>query len=46
MIDVNEQFKHPEPVKHSDNEKSKMPPRHDDPNRPAKKSSEDEPPVE
>lgn len=46
MTDVDEQFKHPEPAKHSDNEKSKMPPRDDGQNKPAKRSGEGEPPVE
>jgi hypothetical protein len=45
MKDVDEQFRHPQPVKHSDNEKSKLPPREDDPQRP-KKKPEGEPPVE
>lgn len=46
MIDVNEQFKHPDPVKHSDNEKSKLPPRDESQSRPKKNTGEDEPPVE
>jgi hypothetical protein len=46
MKDVDEQFKHPTPVKHSDNEKSKMPQRSEGQSKPAKKSGEDEPPVE
>lgn len=46
MIDVDEHLKHPEPVKHSDNEKSKMPQRHDSQNKPVKKPGEGEPPVE
>jgi hypothetical protein len=45
MIEVDEQFKHPQPVKHSDNEKSKLPQREDDPQRPRKKP-EGESPVE
>ncbi|MFT4069216.1 hypothetical protein [Paraburkholderia sp.] len=45
MIEVDEQFKHPQPVKHSDNEKSKLPQREDDQHKP-KKKPEGEPPVE
>ena len=46
MTDVDEHFKSPKPVKHSDNEKSKMPQRHDSQDPPTKRSGEDEPPVE
>ncbi|EIN01168.1 hypothetical protein WQE_10346 [Paraburkholderia hospita] len=46
MKDSNEQFEHPEPVKHSDNEKSKMPHRLDSLNKPIKKPREGEPPLE
>lgn len=46
MVDVDDQFKHPEPVKHSDNEKSKMPQRPDSPSKPMKKTGEEEPPLE
>jgi hypothetical protein len=46
MMEVNEQFKHPEPVKHSDNEKSKMPQRDESQSRQRKNTGEDEPPVE
>jgi hypothetical protein len=45
MTDVDEQIKHPEPAKHSDNEKSKMPEHPDNQNEPIKKSDEGEPPV-
>lgn len=46
MKDVDEQFKHPVPVKHSDNEKSKMPPRQESQSKPKKQSGKGEPPVE
>ncbi|WP_176384885.1 hypothetical protein [Paraburkholderia youngii] len=42
---VDEQFNHPPPVKHSDNEKSKLPQRAADAQRP-KEKPEGEPPVE
>ncbi|MGF6651392.1 hypothetical protein OKW34_001954 [Paraburkholderia youngii] len=42
---VDEQFNHPPPVKHGDNEKSKLPQRAADAQRP-KKKPEGEPPVE
>ena len=45
MTDIDEQSKQPEPAKHSDNEKSKMPPRDDSASKPAKKQGEGEPPV-
>ncbi|QXE07285.1 hypothetical protein BJG93_35585 [Paraburkholderia sprentiae WSM5005] len=45
MKDVDEQFNHPQPVKHSDNENSKLPQRDDDQQR-LKKKPEGEPPVE
>lgn len=43
MKDSDEQFKHPEPVKHSDKEKSKMPHLPDSLNKPIKKPGEGEP---
>lgn len=36
MKDVDEQFNHPQPVRHSDNEKSKLPQRAADAQRPKK----------
>jgi hypothetical protein len=46
MTDVDEKITHPQPVKHSDNEKSKMPQRDEAGARPVKTRGEDEPPVE
>ncbi|NML34580.1 hypothetical protein [Paraburkholderia antibiotica] len=45
MTNVDEQFTHPQPVKHSDNEKSKLPQRDDARERP-KKTTEGEPPID
>ncbi|WP_183081244.1 hypothetical protein [Paraburkholderia fungorum] len=46
MIDVDEKLRHPQPVKHSDNEKSKMPKRDEAGDKPARTRGEGEPPVE
>jgi hypothetical protein len=47
MTDVDEKLRHPQPVKHSDNEKSKMPQRQDgNQKKPGKVPGEGEPPVE
>ncbi|CAE6889679.1 hypothetical protein [Paraburkholderia domus] len=46
MTDVDEKIRHPQPVKHSDNEKSKMPRRDSARDRPSKTAGEGEPPVE
>ncbi|MCI0150262.1 hypothetical protein KNO81_30790 [Paraburkholderia sediminicola] len=46
MTDVDEQIRHPQPVKHGDNEKSKMPQRDGARDRPIKTAGEGEPPVE
>jgi hypothetical protein len=46
MTDVEEQMRHPQPVKHSDNEKSKTPLHDDAQNKPLKMPGEGEPPVE
>ncbi|MFL9867921.1 hypothetical protein PQR67_27420 [Paraburkholderia fungorum] len=46
MIDVDEKLRHPQPVKHSDNEKSKIPKRDEAEDKAARKRGEGEPPVE
>ncbi|SOE74637.1 hypothetical protein SAMN05446635_5394 [Burkholderia sp. OK233] len=46
MTDVDEKLRHPQPVKHSDNEKSKMPRRDEVEARRVKTRGEGEPPVE
>jgi hypothetical protein len=46
MTDVDEKRRHSQPVKHSDNEKSKMPQRDDARDRPVRTPGEGEPPVE
>lgn len=46
MTEVDEKIMHPHPVRHSDNEKSKMPPREAAGGKPPKTPGEGEPPVE
>jgi hypothetical protein len=46
MTDVDEEIRHPQPVKHSDNEKSRMPQRVEAGDKPVKTRGEGEPPVE
>jgi hypothetical protein len=46
MTDVDEKIAHPQPVRHGDNEKSKMPQRQAAGDKPVKTPGEGEPPEE